>query len=237
MKQPATGLLTAAVLILPGLGALGAAPPPGFDVLFDGRDLAAFKVPAGDNGHWRVSDGAIDYDARSEAGDDKNLWSVREFGDFVLRLDWRIKETPYVNPRVPLIKPDGTHKRGADGKEITMSVPDSDSGVFLRGSSKAQVNIWCWPVGSGEVWGYRTDAAQPPEVRAAVTPRARADAPIGEWNRFRITMKGDRLTVVLNGQTVIERARLPGVPARGALALQHHGAPIQFANLYVRDAP
>jgi hypothetical protein len=40
-------------------------------------------------------------------------------------------------------------------------------------------------------------------------------------------MKGDRLTVVLNGKTVIENAQLPGVPAKGAFALQHHGG---FAN-------
>ena len=46
-------------------------------------------------------------------------------------------------------------------------------------------------------------------------------------------MKGELLTVVLNGKTVIDRARLPGVPKRGPIALQHHGDPIQFANLYI----
>jgi hypothetical protein len=246
MKQPATGLLTAAVLILPGLGALGAAPPPGFDVLFDGRDLAAFKVPAGDNGHWRVSDGAIDYDARSEAGDDKNLWSVREFGDFVLRLDWRIKETPYVNPNGPIIRFDGTHKKDMAGKDITIPVPDSDSGLFLRGSSKSQVNIWCWPIGSGEVYGYRTDAKLPAAVRAGVTPKRNADRNIGEWNRFEITMRGSRLDVVLNGEHVIVNAELPDVPSEGPIALQHHGAKtggvwtappslVQFRNLAIKE--
>jgi hypothetical protein len=39
-----------------------------------------------------------------------------------------------------------------------------------------------------------------------------------------ITMKGDRLTVVLNGKKVIDQARLPGVPARGPIGLQHHGS-------------
>jgi hypothetical protein len=97
------------------------------------------------------------------------------------------------------------------------------------------VNMWCWPVGSGEVYGYRTDAKQPAEVRAGVTPKAKADKPIGQWNRFVITMRGDRLTVVLNGKTVLENAQLPGVPERGRIALQHHGDPIQFANIYVRE--
>jgi hypothetical protein len=97
------------------------------------------------------------------------------------------------------------------------------------------VNIWCWPIGSGEVYGYRTDASQPPGIRAGVTPKRKADAPIGQWNRFHLTMVGERLTVRLNDQTVIENARLPGVPQRGKIALQHHGNPIQFANLYVRE--
>jgi hypothetical protein len=104
------------------------------------------------------------------------------------------------------------------------AVPDSDSGVFIRGNGKYQVNIWCWPIGSGEVYGYRMDEKMPSAVRAGVTPMRNADHDIGEWNTFEITMKGDRLSVVLNGQTVIENAQLPGVPERGRIALQHHGS-------------
>lgn len=203
--------------------AAATAQPAGFTSLFNGKDLTGWKVPAGDNGHWRVVDGVIDYDAQSEAAGEKDLWSVKEYGDFVLRLEWRIKETPYINPNVPIIRLDGTHKRGPDGKEIKLAVPDSDSGVYLRGSSTSQVNIWCWPIGSGEVYGYRMDEKMPPAVRAGVTPKANADRNIGEWNEFEITMKGDRLTVVLNGVTVLDNAQLPGVAARGPIALQHHG--------------
>jgi hypothetical protein len=226
---------------------LNAQSGSGYVPLFNGKDLSGWKVPAGDNGHWKVVDGVIDYDAASEApGDDKSLWTEKEFGDFVLRAEWRLKETPYVNPSVRIIRFDGTHKKGPDGKDIQIAVPDSDSGIYLRGTSKAQVNIWSWPIGSGEVYGYRTDDKMPPAVRAGVTPRKNADRDIGEWNAFEITMQGDRLTVVLNGETVIERAQLPGVPARGALALQHHGAKkdgkwvsppalVQFRNISIRE--
>ena len=220
----------------------------GFTPLFNGRDLTGWKVPAGDNGHWRVVDGAIDYDAESEAAGDKSLWSEKSFGDFVLRMDWRITSTPYVNPNVYILKPDGSHKKDADGKDIRLSVPDSDSGVYLRGASKAQVNIWAWPIGSGELYGYRTDATMPASVRAGVTPRRNADRDIGEWNSFAITMRGTRVTVVLNGETVISEADLPGVPASGPLALQHHGAKkggvwtsppslVQFRNLSIQELP
>ena len=219
----------------------------GFTSLFNGKDLTGWKVPAGDNGHWKVVDGVIDYDAESEApANDKSLWSEREFANFVLRVDWRIKSTPYINPGVPVILPSGLHKKDADGKEIRMSVPDSDSGIYLRGNSKAQVNIWGWPIGSGEVYGYRMDDKMPPEVRAGVTPKRIADRDIGAWNTFEITMRGDRLTVVLNGQEVISNAQLPDVPARGPIALQHHGSKkggvwtsppslVQFRNISIKE--
>jgi len=221
------------------------AVPEGFTPLFNGQDFSGWNVPKGDNGHWRIIDGVIDYDARSEAPDDKNLWTAEEYGDFVLRLDWRIKETPYLNPRVPIILPDGSHKKDASGKEIVTTVPDSDSGIFLRGEPKSQVNIWCWPVGSGEVYGYRMDEKMSPEVRAGVTPKRNADRHIGEWNTFEITMKGERLTVRLNGQKVLDKARLPGIASSGRIGLQHHGsfqngqwtsppALVQFRNIAIK---
>src|SRR4029453_4225541 len=159
-------------------------PPAGFKLLFNGTDFTGWKVPEGDNGHWKVLGGVIDYDAASEGQGDKCLWTEREFGNFTLRVDWRLKEAPYTNPNVPYILPDGTHARDVHGKEMKMALPDSDSGIFLRGNGKYQINIWCWPIGSGEMYGIRMDSKMPPEVRAAVTPRTQADKPVGEWNRF-----------------------------------------------------
>ena len=72
-------------------------------------------------------------------------------------------------------------------------------------------------------------------MRASVTPRVFADAPIGEWNRYVITVKGDQVTVVLNGKTVLHEAALPGMKPSGRLALQHHGSQIEFANLFVKE--
>lgn len=220
--------------------------PYGFDILFNGLDFSNWEVPEGDNGHWKVSGGVIDYDAESEATGDKHLWTQKEYKDFILYVDWRIMETPYKNPNVPVILPNGLHKLDENGEVIRMVVPDSDSGILLRGQSKCQVNIWCWPVGSGEVFGYRMDNDMPPAVRAAVTPKLNADKNIGEWNRFKITLQKDFLTVELNGKVVIENACLPGLPEKGAIGLQHHGrkingkwaAPpslVQFRNIYIKE--
>jgi hypothetical protein len=190
--------------------------------LFDGKTLDGWKVPQGEA--WKVVDGVIDCDVRRPSqAQDKSLWTNKSFKDFILSMEWRIKDTPFTNPRVPIVLPDGSHKKGDDGKDILQAVPDSDSGVYLRGSSKSQVNIWCWPVGSGEVYGYRTDGKMSAEVRAGVTPKKKADKPIGEWNSFQIKLKGDRLWVRLNGEEVIVNAQLPGIPAEGPIALQHHG--------------
>jgi hypothetical protein len=234
------------LLALSGAVAADNEPPPGFTALFNGKDFTGWKVPEGDNGHWKVLNGVIDYDAESEAKGDKNLWHEKELGDFVLQVDWRIKETPFINPNVPYILPDGTHARDINGKEMKMALPDSDSGIFIRGSGTYQINIWCWPIGSGELYGVRMNPKTPPAVKAAVTPRTQADKPVGEWNHYEITVRGDTITVVLNGKTVIPAAQIPNLPARGRIAMQHHGGKrdgkwnsppslLQFKNIYVKE--
>src|ERR1041385_6479957 len=197
--------------------------PEGFVSIFDGKDLSGWKIPDGDNGHWKVLNGVIDYDAESEAKGQKNLWTEKSYKDFVLYVDFRIKATPWKNPEVPIILPSGLHKLDENGNEITMVVPDSDSGILLRGTGKCQANIWCWPIGCGEVYGYRMDTTMSSEVRRGATPKTNADKNIGEWNTFKITFKGDRLTVELNGIVVIDNAQMPGIPESGPIGLQHHG--------------
>ena len=219
----------------------------GYIPLYNSVDLRDWKVPEGDNGHWKVVKELIDYDAESEsAAKDKSLWSEREFGDFQLIVDWRIKEAPYLNPHVYRILPDGSEELGPDGKPKPYPQLDADSGIYLRGLSKYQVNIWTWPVGSGEMYGVRRDPAMAPEVRAGATPLLKADHPVGQWNRFNITVRGSTVTVLLNGKTVLPGVTIPGLPERGPIALQHHGTKkdglwtsspsrVQFRNVYVRE--
>jgi len=223
----------ALVFLLSAMVVLSTAAPPrgeGWAALFNGRDLSGWKAPKNNNGHWKAVDSLIDYDARG--GD--CLWTEKSFADFVLHIEWRLKTAKELY---------GAEK-DQDGKPFNYS---PDSGIYLRGMPKAQTNIWMNPMGSGEVWGYRTDPKMPEEIRKACTPKVRADKPLGEWNVQEITMKGDHLTVVLNGETVID-TQLPDVPASGPIALQHHGgfdprtkrwhpasSCIQFRNIYVKE--
>ncbi len=206
-----------------------------FVSLFDGKTLTDWIVPKGDNGHWKVVDGIIDYDGKSESKEDKNLWSEQHYADFVLKVDWRFSG-PSHKEKVPVVLPDGNNELNPDGSEKMVEIDyPGDSGIYLRGSSKSQVNIWNWPIGSGEVYGYRTDDKMSQEVRKGVTPTQCADNPVGEWNSFEITLKGERLSVVLNNQLVIDNAWLPKIPKKGRIALQHHGDPIQFRNISIKE--
>jgi hypothetical protein len=219
------------IVELPPPANLEAVKAAGFTSLFDGKTLAGWKHAAPERSSWRAENGILRHNGKP--GPDQHLWTEGEYGDFTLVFDWRWPRPGPLAKR-PVLLPDGSEKKGADGQVELVEVEELDSGVYLRGSDKSQVNLWNWPCGSGEVYGYRTDGSIPPEVRAAVTPKVAADRPLGEWNRTMVTMQGELLTVVLNGRLVIDKARLPKVPTRGAIALQHHGVPIDFANLWIK---
>jgi len=218
----------------------------GFTSLFNGEDLAGWIIPNGDNGHWSVIDGVIDYDARSEAQDDKNLWSEKEYTDFKLHVEWRFKGYGDHLFSRPTILPNGDLARDADGNIIRSLVPNSDSGILLKGVG--QTNLWCWPVGSGELWSVRNNKDLPAEVRAGGTPSENADKPVGHWNAFDIIIKGETITIVNNGVVVINQAHYPGLNVKGKIGLQHHGginketgklrgasSLVQFRNIWIKE--
>lgn len=202
-----------------------------FRPLFDGT-LDNWTVSPEAAGHWKVDDWKLIFDG--QGGD---LWSNESFGDVEIIADWRWSGPSQGKMKRPLIGPDGNTIKHPDGSEKTEEIDEYDSGIFLRGSPNCQVNMWNWNVGSGEVWGYRTNANMPAEVRAACTPLTKADAPIGQWNRFRIRMVGDTLNVWLNDKQVLKDARLPDAPASGPIGLQKHGSPVEWANIVVRKVP
>jgi Domain of Unknown Function (DUF1080) len=206
----------------------------GFTSLYSGLDLRGWRSDPGHTGHWRALDSILEYDGHSTARD-KDLWTEKAYGDFVLIADWRLPGKPAPRPR-PVVLPNGDDATNPDGSRKTVEIPYAgDSGILLRGKDKTQVNITCNTIGSGELYDYRVDKTMPAEVRAGAIPRAKADKQPGQWNRFVITLKRDYVTVVLNGQTVIDNVQLPGIPARGPLGLQHHGDPVQFTNLFIKE--
>lgn len=109
--------------------------------------------------------------------------------------------------------------------------PKGDSGIYLRGSP--QVQIWDNPLGSGGLYNNQKNPSNPTQV---------ADNPIGQWNRFRILMVGDKVTVYLNNRLVTQNVTMENYWERdkpiypfGQIELQHHGDLLYFKNIYIRE--
>lgn len=218
----------------------------GFKQLFNGEDLSGWKTPVGDNGHWSVINGVIDYDARSEAEGDKSLWSEKEYQDFTLHVEWRFKGYGDHLFKLPTILPSGEYLRDEKGKIIEPLGPNSDSGILLKGVG--QTNLWCWSVGSGELWSIRNNKDLPAEARAAAVPSSNQDSPVGFWNAFDITVKGEFITIKNNGIVVINNVLYPGLNVKGPIGFQHHGGVdaktgklkgasslVQFRNVWIKE--
>lgn len=117
---------------------------------------------------------------------------------------------------------------------------DGDAGIYLRGTP--QVQIWDTSrvsvgaqVGSGGLYNNQKNPSKPSKV---------ADNAIGEWNTFHITMIGDRVSVDLNGENVVDNVVLENywdrnlpIFAKEQLELQAHGNEIHYRDIYVREIP
>lgn len=116
--------------------------------------------------------------------------------------------------------------------------PEADAGIYLRGSP--QVQIWDTArvhvgaqVGSGGLYN---------NVKNLSTPSHVADNRLGEWNSFFIRMEGERVTVYLNGELVVDNVvmenywdRSQPVFPEGAIELQAHGSKVAYRDIYVRE--
>jgi hypothetical protein len=115
---------------------------------------------------------------------------------------------------------------------------DGDSGIYLRGSP--QVQIWDTnrpnaDVGSGGLYNNQKHPSKPSK---------KADKPVGEWNTFRIFMVGDLVTVILNGELVVDNVVMENYWERdkpiypmGQIELQSHGSTLYFRNVFIREIP
>jgi hypothetical protein len=209
----------------------------GYVPLVESSALDTWNVEPWHERHWTLRDGVIHYDGKAEhkQGDKNSLWTEKDYENVILYAEWRLPADPRLKPQ-PIVLFNGDFLLNDNGRRVTRPALDAgDSGILFRGTSKCQAYIWCQELGSGEINGYRTDRRMPPEVRRACIPIKKADRPLGEWNAFLITLDGDRMTVELNGERVIEAARLPNLPASGPIGLQHHGDPVQFRRLWVKE--
>src|SRR5262249_38510536 len=83
----------------------------------------------------------------------------------------------------------------------------SNSGIYLRGRYEVQIE---------DDFGRAPDSHYIGGVYGFLTPRVNSSKPAGEWQKVEITLAGRIITVVLNGEPIIERQAIPGITG-GAL--------------------
>lgn len=201
-----------------------------FTPIFNGKDLEGWKGLVGNP----VTRDAMSID---------ELAAAQKIADESMRAHWTVKDGMLVfdgkGDSLCTEKDYGDFELSVDWKIL----PGGDSGIYLRGSP--QVQIWDTEFadyfrhgaenGSGSLWN---------NARHPRFPSAKADNPVGEWNTFNIRMVGERVTVKLNGQLVVENVVMenlwaPALPifARGPIELQNHGNTLYFKNIAIREIP
>lgn len=112
-------------------------------------------------------------------------------------------------------KPDGTPKHGdlnirtkrADFTDFKISydvrvLPNCNSGVYLRGIYELQVL---------DSYGKPVNCHNMAALYGRVTPKVAAEKPANEWQHVDAILCDRHVTVVLNGQTIIDNAPIEGV--------------------------
>lgn len=185
----------------------------GFVTIFDGTDLSQL----GTEGNWKVQeDGSLYLEPRDGEEGWKRyhhyLWLKDNYGDFVFDFEYK-------------------HAEGGN------------SGFYFRVSDKVD------PVASGfEVQIMDSTGKADADmghhdlggvIKTKGASKNMSKAP-NEWNRMTVTMKGNQLTVVLNGETIqdFDLAAAKGadvnLATEGLITIQDHGLPFWVRNLQVK---
>lgn len=206
-------------------------PPDGYVALFNGESLAGWI------GH------SIDpKKLRAMAPDERT--NLLEANWKEVEQHWSVENGELVNdgkgPYLTTAKDYGDFRLKLEYK----TVPNADSGIYLRGIP--QVQIWDtteeagkWSLGadkgSGALWNNQKHER---------FPIVKADRPFDEWNELDIKMVGDTVTVVYNGQLIVNEVVMENYWDRaseaypvGPIQLQTHGGEIRFRNVFLKEIP
>lgn len=207
-------------IVTPGDFATNTAPSDAI-VLFDGKDLSAWQSSDGGEAGWDVHDGVFTVKAGTRGIQTKDV-----FGSFQLHLEWR--------------SPAKVHSEGQER---------GNSGVFLQGLYEVQI-LDCY---NNETYSN----GQTGSIYKQATPLANVMRKPGEWNTYDIIYSAPvfnedgtyrvapTVTVIQNGVVIINHFTIRGtteyighprvIPhGDGPIALQDHGNPVSFRNIWLR---
>jgi len=209
-------------------------PPAGFRAVFNGKDLAG----------WH---GMGHFDPRTLAAmSEEERAAKRAANKENFTQHWHVENGELVNDGEGVYMTTdeefGDIELLIDYKTVALA----DSGIYLR--TTPQVQIWDYTPaggkhnlgadkGSGGLWNNSAGAP-------GKDPLVLADKPFGEWNHLRIQQVGERTTVYLNDQLVVDHARMENfwnraepLPSKGHIQLQTHGGEIRWRNIFIREIP
>jgi hypothetical protein len=160
--------------------------------------------------------------------DDLSNWKQRFSNELS---SWKVEEGVLSNkpPSVDII----TKKKFFDFKlHAEFRVPENgNSGIYLRGRYEVQIvddhDRELCDRSTGSIYGY-------------LKPCKKMTKPVGEWNTFEIILIGRWVTIVFNGETVIDIQEIPGLTGGafdphedepGPLMLQGDHRAVEYRNL------
>lgn len=219
----ALSLAVAPALVAQGRGAEQLPPTEaeaGFTSLFDGKSLAGWTLIGGRGEGYGVKDGVL-YCAKGGGG---KLLTDKEYSDFVLRFEFR------------------------------MPAEGSNNGLGIRAPKEGdaayqgiELQILDEKAALAEKWGKLRDSQYHGSVYDVIAAKKGAQKPAGEWNQQEVTVKGRQITVVLNGQTILDAdlatitdpavlKKHPGLArTSGHIGFLGHNDFIEFRNIRIKE--
>lgn len=134
------------------------------------------------------------------------LRTRKKYRNYILKVDWRFK-------------PEG-------------APPDANSGIFLSISGPPQELPQCIEVQLQQPTAGSVFGLSGAKINGAKRLQGKA-RPLGEWNRYEITVRDGTLSLVFNGEKVNEGTAMD--PAEGHIGLQSEGWEVQFRNILVKE--
>ena len=201
----------------------------GFVCLFNGKDLEGWK-------------GLVENPIKRAKMSSEELAKAQEKADELMKKDWIVEngELVYIGhgwDNICTVKDYADFELLVDWR-LDPNGKEPDAGVYLRGAPQVQIwdirrtNVGA-QVGSGGLYNNKQNPSTPTSVE---------DNKLGEWNTFRIIMKGEKVTVWLNGVKVVDDVvlenywdrKLPIFP-KEQIEMQAHGSRCYFRNIYVKE--
>ncbi len=191
----------------------------GFISLFDGQSLKGWTLVAPKGAGYGVTNGVL-YCAKGGGG---NLLSEREYADFILRFEFKLE--PGSNNGLAIRAPLDGGSLAYSG--IELQILDDDAPKYAK-LKPAQYHGSLY-----DVWPAERGALRKP----------------GQWNRQEVTVIGRRVTVVLNGQQILDAnlnavsdvntlLKHPGILRdKGHIGFLGHDDYVEFRNIRLKELP